>query len=114
MSDTPKRKATAGTRKGNGAGKGVGWGGPAKGMTPRAEQADAFEVGNTAAAGYHDMSKSERLEAHRAMLWGLGMSAECEATRVQAIKAYADREEGMPLQKTLNEHLGAVRFVVEK
>jgi hypothetical protein len=111
----PKRKATSGTRKGNRPGKGPGWGGERKGADPaRKSKLEPFEPGNQAAAGYHTFGKSERLEKHREMLWTLGMEAENEMVRVTAIRAYADREEGMPLQKTVNEQLGAVSFIIEK
>ena len=39
-------------------------------------------------------------------LHGSHMEAENEMVRVTAIRAYADREEGMPLQKTVNEAIG--------
>ncbi len=111
----PKRKATSGTRKGNGPGKGPGWGGERKGADPaRKTKAEAFEPGNQVARGYHEFTKSERLEQHRAMLWTLGMQAENEMVRVTAIRTYADREEGMPVQRSVNEHLGAVSFIIEK
>ena len=41
------RKATSGTRKGNGA----GWGGPARGAGRGSPAAPAFTAGNKAAAG---------------------------------------------------------------
>jgi hypothetical protein len=49
----PKRElppaGAANIRRGNGAGKGVGHGGPAKGMPPRGERAPPFGRGNQAA-----------------------------------------------------------------
>lgn len=101
----PPRKATSTTRRGNGPGKGPGWGGPAKGMPPRGEKAAAFEQGNTAAAGYHDMSKSERIAAHVARLERIADAAEAEGRYNEATTATTaalDRLEGKPVARNIN------------
>ena len=82
MPDTPARKRppTSGTRKGNGP----GWGGAAKGAPARAEMAPPFEVGNQAAAGHHDMSRSQRIEHLVLRLMQMGDTAGEERDRITA------------------------------
>ncbi len=50
-----ERKATSGTRRGNGP----GWGGAAKGAGSDVLPAPPFEVGNQVAAGPHDYSRDD-------------------------------------------------------
>ena len=103
MPDTPARKRppTSGTRKGNGP----GWGGAAKGAPPQAKMAPAFEAGNQAAAGYHDMSRSQRLAALDERKWQIAMGeVMVEQVAMKALESYENRHLGTPVAK--QEHSG--------
>ena len=96
----PKRPATSSTRKGNGA----GWGGPAKGAAAsRGEMQAPFLAGNSAAKGYHDMSKSERLAALDERKWLIAMGQVADASQVQmaAVNSYEDRHVGKAIARTI-------------
>lgn len=99
MTDKPKRPATSGTRKGNGSGKGS-WGGPAKGAgTSDAPPATPFGAGNKAAAGYHDMSKSERLAKLDELKWNIAMGlTKAENVQLAAAMSFEDRHLGKARQ----------------
>lgn len=89
-------------RKGNGP----GWGGPARGAEPRSEAAATFTDGNQAAAGYHDMSRSQRLAALDERKWmiGMGLLPTVQPVEVAAINSYENRHLGTPVAK--QEHSG--------
>jgi hypothetical protein len=98
--------------KGNGPGKGTGWGGPAKGMPARAEKAPPFEPGNQAAAGPHEFSKSERIARHIASLERIAAAAEAEGRYNEAITATThalNRLEGLPVARNINVTAGDVK-----
>jgi len=89
---------TSGTRRGNGVGKGDGWGGPAKG------------AGSTEPLdGVRHLSKDEdlkadkkaRAEALKDHLFKLATTAERQETQVSAATAWLDREEGKPIARTV-------------
>ena len=82
----------------NGAGKGDGWGGPAKGSAPRGAKQPPFQPGNKAAAGTHDMSDMEKAAKLRAHLYTLATTAQREETQVSATIAFLNRVEGTPKQ----------------
>ena len=94
---------TSGTRP-KGSGKpasgipasGPGWGGRAKGFEHNdAAKAPTFGPGNQAAAGYHDMSKSQRLAALDELKFNIAMGLEtADMVRVKALESYEDRHLG--------------------
>ena len=95
-----KRVATSGTRKGNGA----GWGGPAKGASvSRGEMQAPFLAGNSAAKGYHDMSKSERLAAVDERKWmiGMGLIPNVQPVEMTALNSYEERNAGKAIARTI-------------
>lgn len=91
--------------KGNGPGKGEGWGGPVRGELPRGEKAPDFQPGNRAAEGYTQdirdnvrRSNEERAERLRDHLEHLAFCAESENTRTTATDKLLDRLEGKARQ----------------
>ena len=95
----PKRPATSGTRKGNGA----GWGGLAKKAGTDAPMRAPFEAGNQAAKGYHDMSKSERLAAVDERKWmiGMGLIPNVAPVEMMALNSYEERNAGKAIARTI-------------
>lgn len=91
-------------RRGNGAGhgwgKGLGWGGPARGIGSRAMRAPPFTAGNRAAAGRHNMDRSQRRQALLDALFDLARTAESDEVRVAATVAWLNRVEGKPVAMT--------------
>ena len=96
----PKRHATSGTRKGNGA----GWGGPAKKAGTDAPMRAPFEAGNDAAKGYHDMSKSDRLAAVDERKWmiGMGLIPNVQPVEMTALNSYEERHIGKAIARTVS------------
>lgn len=90
-----KRKPTPGTRRGNGP----GWGGNATGAGFDAPPHPPYEVGNQAARGYHDMSRSERLAALDERKWQIAMGeVQAEQVCMKALDSYEARHLGTPTQ----------------
>lgn len=87
-------------RRGNGSGhdwgKGTGWGGPARGVGSKLAKATPFTVGNRAAAGGHNLSRSQRRQALLNMLFNLARTADSEEVQLAAIVAWLNRVEGKP------------------
>ena len=90
MAGATKRPATKGTRRGNGAGKGVGWGGPAKGAGNHGPGPGRPTL---AVAAVIAMAKSERIEALKEHLIGLALAAEREETQVTATLGFLKHED---------------------
>ena len=106
----PRGGRTSGTRaKGSGipasgipAG-GMGWGGKPQGMPEHAPAAPAFEPGNQAAVGYHDMSRSERLAALDELKFNIAMGREtADLVRMKALESYEDRHLGKAIARNEN------------
>ena len=95
--------ASGTTRYGNGAGKGDGWGGPAKGAGVDVK-APKFEPGNHAALGHgpRDKLREERLDLAHTMLINLAAKAEREETRTTALVAFITKNESAPVARTMN------------
>jgi hypothetical protein len=102
----------------NGAGKGDGWGGPAKGAG--SGPAKPFTSGNATRVAFHaghgDPAKAKmkrtlatereaRLAQLKDHLADLGLNADRQETQVSAIVAYLNREEGLPV--AMNKNLNA-------
>jgi hypothetical protein len=102
----------------NGAGKGDGWGGPAKGAG--SGPAKPFTAGNATRVAFHtghgDPAKAKkrhalatereaRLAQLKDHLADLGLNADRQETQVSAIVAYLNREEGLPV--AMNKNLNA-------
>ncbi len=93
--------------KGNGPGKGAGWGGPAKGeghIAPRHE----FD-GPGPGRGHYSKEGEQRLERQarhaeemKEILYGLAHEAGREETRMNASEKLLNRIEGLPVQRVLN------------
>jgi hypothetical protein len=105
MTKPLKRPPTKGTRRGNGAGKGEGWGGPAKGFAKKTER-PKFEPGNAAAVGRSApdreriLSDQEKARALRDHLFFLSLNAERQETQRSACESLLNRIEGMPVART--------------
>lgn len=88
---------------GNGAGKGDGWGGPAKGAGgPRIGGGPA---GDAIRAMAHDpevkASAAERVETLKDHLFHLAKNAQREETQLAATVAFINRVEGTPIARTV-------------
>ena len=94
--------------KGNGAGKGDGWGGPAKGAGSKSPAQPSFAQGNTLHAANprngHPGTQTERAAELRDHLYHLALNAQREETQVTAARAYLDRVEGTPIQRVVNHN----------
>ena len=100
MPDAPPRDAKGKFPKRPHAPRGGdGWGDAPKGAGSQAERAPAFEAGNEAARGFHDMSKSERLAAVDHRKWRVAMGLErVEMVETRAMDSYEARHLGTPTQ----------------
>lgn len=96
--------------KGNGAGKGDGWGGPAAGEGSQETAAPPFEPGNTANTGEEVtnkrlktlVSRAQRTAAIEERLFELAMTAEREETQVQAGTKLHAIYNGQPVARNVN------------
>jgi hypothetical protein len=94
-------KQTVGTRRGNGPGKGDGWGGPPKGEGTRYVKGEVQPLqgkGNTAPVVE---KREERLALLRDRIWTLAFEADRQETQLAAANAYLDREEGKAIARTV-------------
>lgn len=90
--------ATRTTRRGNGAGKGDGWGGEAKGAgnhgagpgRPTVAEAPAIQA-----------DKAARLDAVKNKIFDLAMNADRQETQLSAAVAFLNREEGTPIARSI-------------
>lgn len=99
-------------RYGNGAGKGDGWGGPARGAAvDRKDRAPAFEAGHTLSQGSHDMSGTEKVRLLKEHLYRLATEAQREETQIAAATAWLDRHEGKPIARNVNMTPGDVSLL---
>lgn len=96
--------ARRGNGFGHGWGRGPGWGGPARGAGSRAAKAAPFTAGNRAAAGEHNMSRSQRRQALLDMLFNLARTADSEEVQLAAIVAWLNRVEGEPVVQAIHIH----------
>ena len=88
------------TRRGNGAGKGDGWGGPAKGAsTRRIRPGDPDGIQAMSTDAEVKAKAARRLARVKARIFRLAMRAEREETQLSACIAFANREEGTPIQR---------------
>lgn len=92
-------KQTCGTRRGNGPGKGEGWGGPAQG------EGHTFAPGDPLAGKRLEPDAKAEREARiaklRDHLFWLATNADRQETQLAAANAYLDREEGKPIARTV-------------
>ncbi len=104
MTDKPKRPATSGTRRGNGA----GWGGPAKGIPASADTASKFEPGNKAALPAGERaSVMQRTRATRDAMIAVYERIAADETappmaQITAADKWLDRHEGKPIARMVN------------
>ena len=89
---------TPATRRGNGAGKGDGWGGPAKGAGNHGPSAGGL---TTEALAVVQADKAARLEAVKAKIFDLAMNADRQETQLSAAVAFLNREEGTPIARSI-------------
>lgn len=86
--------------KGNGPGKGAGWGGPAKGAsTSRIKPGDPAGIqamSNDADVKARAAARNAQLKEH---IYQLALGAEREETQLSAAVAWLDRDEGKPMQR---------------
>lgn len=87
---------TPATRRGNGAGKGDGWGGPAKGPGNHGPSAGYIKPELLEAI---QADKARRLEILKDHILSLALTAERQETQLQAAIAYCNREEGTPVAR---------------
>jgi hypothetical protein len=99
MSDKPKQ--TCGTRRGNGVGKGDGWGGPAKGPGHRFVKGEVIEGQGKAHTAPYVAAREERLAMLKDRIFRLALEAQREETQLAAATAYLNREEGMPVARQI-------------
>ena len=102
-----QRQPAADQRRGNGVGKGDGWGGPAKGAStaPRFNEpgGEAIQaLGNDPAKR---ASREERLAAMKDKIYALATGAQREETQLSAAVAFLNQELGMPIQRSINANV---------
>ena len=93
---------------GNGAGKGDGWGGPAKGASVAEDRLlpSYWAGGTTSAAGDAKRARdAARSEAAQDKLYELTMGAKREETQLSAAVALLNRIDGMPIARNLNANV---------
>lgn len=101
-------KQTVGTRRGNGAGKGDGLYGPAKGTR-------VFEKGGPGGPGVKPdlvAAKAERVERAKAKIFDLMENAQREETQLTAAIAFINQELGMPVQRQITANVDDVAKVL--
>lgn len=98
-------------RRGNGAGQGDGWGGPAKGAGSISTRAEPFGHGNTVSAVQRDMSGAEKAWLLKEHLYMLATTAAREETQISAAVAWLDRHEGKPIARNVNMTPGDVSLL---
>ena len=121
------RKATSGTRHGNGQEQGAGWGGPARGAgtggAAAAFTADS-KTRHRRPGGAGDPVKMEerrhqkQIDAENAQLLKnhlltLATKAEAEIVQVRATEAWLNRHEGMPVARNINLNTDDVRDLTD-
>ena len=95
-------KQVVGTRRGNGAGKGDGWGGPARGASAsRILPGDPTGVQALSRDPDIASKREDRLQLLRDHMFHLALNAAREETQLAAASAYLDREEGKPIARTV-------------
>lgn len=105
--------ATSGTRRGNGCGKGQGWGGPAKGagsdapsfsdsLENRIGGVEPFDEQVRQSAAEREVMRKEQAEELKDELYRIGKHGLRESDRVPAITAFLNRVEGMPIARNVN------------
>lgn len=100
--------ARRGNGTGHGWGKGTGWGGPARGAGSKAAKAAPFTIGNQAAAGGHNLSRSQKRQALLDMLFDLALTASSEEVQLAANVAWLNRVEGKPVAMTAHAIAGGL------
>lgn len=95
-------KQVIGKRVGRGAGKGDGWGGPAKGEGgAKYRKGEVQPLQGKALTAPVVEAREERLTMLRDRLWQLAFTAEREETQLAATNAYLDREEGKAIARSV-------------
>ena len=90
--------ASSTTRRGNGA----GWGGPAKGAsTSRIKPGDPDGIQAMSNDADVKARAQQRIEALKDHLFSLATGAQREETQLAAAVAYLNREQGMPIARTV-------------
>lgn len=86
-------------RRGNGPGKGAGWGGEAKGASKsRFVEGELQPMQGKQGTAAVVQAREARLAMLKDHLFTLALEAEREETQLSATVAYLNREEGMPKQ----------------
>lgn len=87
---------------GNGAGKGDGWGGPAKGAGgPPIKPGDPDGIQAMSNDPEVKAKAADRAEELKDHLYKLALKAERQETQLAATVAYLNRAEGMPIARTV-------------
>lgn len=95
-----KRRPSTAFPKGNGAGKGDGWGGPARGASAsRVRPGDPEGIQALSNDPDVKASQAERAELLKDHLFSLALGAQRQETQLAAAVACLDRIEGKPLQR---------------
>lgn len=102
----PKRRPSTAFPKGNGAGKGDGWGGPARGASAsRIRPGDPEGIqamSNDADVKAEAARRADELRDH---LYHLALNAERQETQLAASVAFLNRAEGMPVARHLTANV---------
>jgi hypothetical protein len=98
-------KQTVGTRRGNGAGKGDGWGGPPKGEGTRYVKGEVQPLqgkGNTAEVVAKREARLARMED---VIFDLAENAQREETQLAAAIAFRNQILGLPIARSINANV---------
>jgi hypothetical protein len=104
-------KQTVSKRIGNGAGKGAGWGGPAKGAGTRFVKGQVQEGQGKGGTAPYVEKREERLAQLKDHLYTLAINAQREETQLAATVAFLNREEGMPVARQLTATTDEARLL---
>lgn len=100
---------SSGTRFGNGAGKGDGWGGPAKGASTAKPRASAVALipgqppEKRAITAAKHLTEAERATVLKDLVFAIAMNGERQETQLAAACKLLDRIEGTPISKAAND-----------
>jgi hypothetical protein len=97
-----------------------GWGGPPKGATKIVGKAPRFEKNNTAGVGNlsHAAPSAVQRKVNTNLVKGrilhLALNGEAEMTQLRACETYLNREEGMPVARSLNINIDDVTAMTDE
>lgn len=98
-------KQTVGTRRGNGAGKGDGWGGPAKGEGTRYVKGEVQPLQGKGSTAAVKARRDERLARMEDVIFSLAENAQREETQLAAAIAFRNQILGLPIQRSINANV---------